>query len=198
MNTVNYSYRSLRKTIGYLGLFLPALLVIGNQGIVESSISYYYYTKMSTVFTGILITFGLVLITYRGTDTTIGVFNENNLTSLGGFFALIVALVPTKFNEEINSFYLYYIHDDIVRGWIHNGSAVLFILMMGIIVLLKFGNAPYYRKTYRILGIFILLGLAFTIFAFIKEHKTGVFFGETFSIVFFGIAWLRRGIPKKN
>ncbi|MCK5104809.1 MAG: hypothetical protein KAR17_18435 [Cyclobacteriaceae bacterium] len=203
METVNHSYRSLRRAIGILGITLPIMLIIGNHGEVGGSISFYYYTKMSTVFTGILITFGLILITYRGTDTTKGITNENVLTNMGGIFALLVALVPTKYGNNIEA--LFYAHNDNIRGWIHNGSAVLFIFFMGLVVMLKFGKARYFRRFYKILGGLVMVGLAFAIFSFIFDRITGqppfkgaIFWGETFALWAFGIAWLRRGIPKKT
>lgn len=202
MQTLNLSYRTLRRAIGYLGIALPILLIIGNQGDVEKSISFYYYTKMSTVFTGILITFGLILYTYHGDDLPGDSISENTLTHLGGFFALMVALVPTRYGDVITS--LFYSHNDAVRGWIHNGSAVLFIFIMGLVVLLKFTKAKYYQSFYRFFGWLVMAGLAFTIYAFayfeindLPLFNGAVFWGESFCLCAFGIAWLKRGIPKK-
>lgn len=194
--TLNHSYRGLRRAIGILGIALPFLLIIGNMGVVERSISFYYYTKMSTVFTGILFTFGLILYTYRGTSVTGETVSENALTNVGGVFALLVALVPTKFGVSPSPD-IFYTHDDSIRGLIHNCSAVLFIFIMGLVVLLKFTKAPYYQSFYRTLGWLVMIGLAFTIYAFVKGMENGaIFWGETFSLCCFGIAWLRRGIPK--
>lgn len=200
MYQVNLSYRSLRRTIGILGIALPILLIIGNMGHVEKSISYYYYTKMSTVFTGVLITFALVLYTYKGSVLENEKVSENTLTHLGGFFALLVALVPTMFGENTSN--LFYSHNDPVRGFIHNGSAVLFIFIMGLVVLLKFSKAKFYRNFYKTTGWLVMLGLAFTIYAFVYTKLNGrqlfngaVFWGESFSLWAFGAAWLRRSIP---
>lgn len=200
---LNHSYRSLRRVIGILGIALPILLIIGNMGIVEKSISYYYYTKMSTVFTGVLITFGLVLITYKGTPESEARISENLLTTIGGFCALLVALVPTRSGGDIIGFV--YFHDELLRGFVHYLSAAVFILFMGLVVLLKFAQAPYFRGLYRILGVIILVGLGFTIYVFLHKYYTGnviftgdIFWGETLSLWAFGIAWLRRGVPKKS
>ena len=94
MNQMNLSYQLLRRAVGILGIALPILLIIGH-GKIERAISFYYYTNMSTVLTGILITFGLVLFTYRGGKVPGEKISENQLTNVAGFFALIVALVPT-------------------------------------------------------------------------------------------------------
>jgi len=191
----SFSYDNLRLAIGILGIALPFLLVAGNGFMLEKSISFFYYTKMSTVFTGILITFGLILYTYRGTDLEGDVISENALTNWGGVFALLVALVPTKFDGTPPD--TFYTHNDPIRGWFHNGSAVLFIFIMGLVVLLKFSKAQHYQGFYKTFGWLVMVGLAFTIYAFARGWENGpVFWGETFSLTCFGIAWIRRGIPK--
>lgn len=199
---INLSYRTLRKTVGILGILLPVFLIAGNSWQVERAISFYYYTKMSTVFTGILISFALVLITYKGTALQNEKVRENTLTHLGGFFALLVALIPTKFGEDITSS-LFYAHNDIIRGMIHDVSALLFIFLMGLVVLLKFSKAKYYQLFYKRMGWLVMLGLAFTIYAYFYKlnnntqlFKGAVFWGESFSLWAFGFAWLRRGVPK--
>ena len=192
MDTSQYSY-PLRRVVGILGVALPLLLIAGN-GAVERSISFYYYTKMSTVFTGILITFGLVLYTYTGgVAKTEQKVNENFMTTVGGIFALLVALVPTRYGADIVA--PYYVHNDSVRGWIHNGSAVLFIFLMGLVVLLKFSRDGHYRKFYLAFGTLVMIGLAFTIYSFVRPpFDHAVFWGESFCLWAFGIAWLRRGV----
>ncbi len=171
MDQVNHSYRSLRRVIGILGIGLPFLLIIGNLAKVEMSISYYYYTKMNTVFTGVLIAFGLILITYRGSSSTKGLFSENMLTNLAGVCALLVALVPTRSEGLIET--VVYAHDQVLRGWIHYVSAALFILLMGMVVLIHFAKAPHFQSLYKALGILVLSGLAFVVFAFVYREKQG-------------------------
>lgn len=199
MENINHSYKALRRAIGILGIALPVFLIIGNHGNIEKSISFFYYTKMSTVFTGVLIAFGLILFTYRGNSYGGSKLSENLLTNLGGLFALLVALIPTK--SSAGDIYSLYSHNDFIRGWIHNGSAVLFIFFMGLIVLLHFGSAPYFKIYYKVLGTVVLLSLAFTIYAFINndpEIPNAIFWGESISLWAFGIAWLLRGVPKGN
>lgn len=193
---MNYSYRTLRKTIGILGITLPIILIVGNQFCIENSISYYYYTKMSTVFTGVLISFALILVTYHGTSTTPSRLSENAMTNLAGVFALLVALVPTEF-KGIGLPNIFYTHSDKFRGGVHTGSAVFFIFLMGLVVLTKFAKAPYYRRFYQITGSFVMVGLVIAVVSFILNIETGIFWGETVALWAFGAAWLRRGVPKK-
>jgi hypothetical protein len=201
MDKINYSYRSLRRAIGILGIALPILLIIGNHGEVEKSISYFYYTKMSAVFTGVLIAFGLVLCTYRGSKLPNEKISENVLTTIAGFCALLVALVPTRSEDGIDG--LFYMHDDLLRGSIHYIAAAVFILLMGLVVLFKFTQAPYYKKFYKVMGIIVLIGWVFAIFAFAFQKLSGnilfkgdIFWGESVSLWAFGFAWLRRGVPQ--
>jgi len=61
------SYRNLRAIIGYVGLTLPAVLLLAGlvDGHIESSLSAYYYTKVGNVFTGALCVIGVFLLAYR-------------------------------------------------------------------------------------------------------------------------------------
>ncbi|NJM93934.1 MAG: hypothetical protein HC842_04040, partial [Cytophagales bacterium] len=82
-----------------MGIALPALLWAINGFRLEPSISHYFYTAASPVFTGVLIAFGLFLFTYRGSPNdqdTARWDSQNRLTNVAGFLALFTALVPTK------------------------------------------------------------------------------------------------------
>ena len=83
------SYRNMRAIIGYVGLTLPAVLLIagGVDGHIESSLSAYYYTKVGNVFTGALCAIGIFLLAYRLTSWAI----DNIATTLAGISALGVA-----------------------------------------------------------------------------------------------------------
>lgn len=83
------SYRNLRAIIGYIGLTLPAVLLLAGviDGHLESSMSAYYYTKVGNVFTGALCVIGVFLVAYRLASVTL----ENAVTTLAGIAALGVA-----------------------------------------------------------------------------------------------------------
>jgi hypothetical protein len=75
---------------------------------------------------------------------------------------------------------------------------------MGLVVLLKFSQDKYYKQFYRIFGILVMMGLVFTIAAYAYHaiqckqlFPSAIFWGEFFSLWAFGIAWLRRGVPRK-
>src|SRR5579863_10334555 len=83
------SYRNLRAITGYVGLTLPAVLLLTGivDGHIESSLSTYYYTKVGNVFTGALCVIGIFLLAYRLTAWAI----DNVATTLAGICALGVA-----------------------------------------------------------------------------------------------------------
>ena len=64
------SYMNLRTLIGVLGMLLPVMCYIWccayNSGEVLDSISMHYYTNFRDVFVGILVSFSVFLITYKG------------------------------------------------------------------------------------------------------------------------------------
>lgn len=64
-NSLVISYLALRKAIGYLGIALPFVVVLGAwllKGLgIQSSISDYYFTDMRDVFVGILFSIGVFL-----------------------------------------------------------------------------------------------------------------------------------------
>ena len=67
------SYLYLRKAVGFLGLALPIVLVLGsvlvsNCDEIQSSISDYYHTLMRDVLVGTLCGIALFLFTYKGYD----------------------------------------------------------------------------------------------------------------------------------
>ncbi len=83
------SYRNMRAIIGYVGLTLPAVLLVAGiiDGHLESSLSAYYYTKVGNFFTGALCVIGVFLLAYRLTSWAV----DNIATTLAGISALGVA-----------------------------------------------------------------------------------------------------------
>ena len=68
-----FTYRRIRRAIGYLGISLPILLVgLSLISFFETSVQYsisdYYYTNLREVFTGTLCAVGLFLICYKGME----------------------------------------------------------------------------------------------------------------------------------
>src|SRR5690606_40395438 len=96
-----YSYRRIRRAIGYLGIFLPIVLVILSfidffKTNVQPSISHYYYTNFREIFTGTLCAVGLFLIRYKGHGNPSIWKNDNLLTNISVVMAIGVAMVLTN------------------------------------------------------------------------------------------------------
>ena len=143
---VNASYRTLRRLLGELGLLLPVILLIGNGFVIEPSISDFFYTRMGTVFTGVLIAFGLFLFTYRGHDKDPKLkewISDNRVTNIAGVLAILTALVPTSFTEGKGRECMHvFCENSATWGTFHLICAAGFLLIMGLIAIFKFTLGP--------------------------------------------------------
>ncbi len=89
------SYLNLRIGLGFVGFFLPIILIIGsfifgNCSQIQPSISHYYYTVMGNYFVGSLCAVAMFLFFYKGYDKT-----DSIVANIAGVCALLVAFFPT-------------------------------------------------------------------------------------------------------
>jgi hypothetical protein len=192
-----YSYMALRKSVGWIGLLLPIVLMLGGSLIFggpvpERSISYYYHTGLRDVFVGALCAVALFLFFYSGYDKW-----DNWAGKLGGFMAIGAAWFPTtRCGPEDWA------------GIVHLVCAILFFLVLASFSLFLFtktekGKKPRGRKRkrnriYIACGIIMLASLA--VIAAFKiwlqdDHPECpvVFWGETTALAAFGVSWLTKG-----
>jgi hypothetical protein len=160
------SYLTLRKTIGWLGMLLPFLLLTGNfilnstglfnsewfvqlhdnyayenEGSFKSSVSHYYYTTVGEIFTGTLVTVALFMICYTGhpkrpQDKGL---SDNAMTNLAGIFALGVVAFPTTsdpLKDNLRSFI-----SSSTIGWIHYAFAASFFIVLAFMSMVNFRRA---------------------------------------------------------
>ena len=208
---INLSYRFLRRLLGQLGLSLPFVLVIGmGNGLqIEPSISDYFYTKMSTVFTGVLIAFGLFLFSYKGhaLDPSQGEkVSDNRITNLAGLFAVAAALIPTHIPDHArNACHVVLCPEDEIWGTIHLICAGAFLLIMGIMAMTKFSihtQKPWMKSYFKFSGGLVIGALLFMlVYLLIDEQQrpfeNGIFWGEFVALMAFGSAWLIKGRIKE-
>jgi len=210
---LNVDYLKLRRYLGILAITLPLILIAGNGWTVEPSISHYYYTNMTVVFTSVLFAFGLVLIAYKGyPKEDYEIISDNIITNLAGILAIIVAVIPTC--GELGMEGVPNWHQSNLYDKIHLISAGLFICLMGLMAFHQFpkeirriekegldplGNeANQIRrriKIYKLCGVMVWLAVAFLIFVRIFKiefYSTDTFWGETVALLFYGIAWLTK------
>jgi hypothetical protein len=95
-NAFVISYLNLRIGLGFVGFFLPIILVAGTWGLadctqLQPSISHYYYTIMGDYFVGSLCAVAMFLFFYKGVDKQDGI-----VANFAAIFALLVAFFPTN------------------------------------------------------------------------------------------------------
>lgn len=204
------NYRRVRLLIGTLGMLLPVILPIfhgyvnsftgGEYEVWLRSISHYNYSYASVIFTGVLMSFGLLLMSYKGyPDGTFWV-RDDTVTSLSGALAIVVALIPTLYDNTLMS--TPNAHDKNYLSLIHLISAGAFLILLGVMSAHKFtmgrSQDVYHvrrRRAYRTLGyttILSILTLA-VLFALKLTNGNTVFIFEAIALFAFGFAWLLKG-----
>ena len=189
-----HSYIALRKTVGWIGILLPFVLILGNEvifkGDFHSSISYYYYTGMRNVFVGSLCAVGMFLFFYAGYDKL-----DDWAGNLAGFFAIGIAFLPTS----------EYGLDTV--GILHFVCATIFFLILALMSIFLFtktdkeeeSEAPKKSRNliYKICGYAIIgcLAAILVYVMFFQEKKVTslVFWAETIALLAFGFSWLTKG-----
>ena len=130
------SPQTLRKAAGWLGVLLPAAMIMGNSlfrqcDVVQSSISHYYYTVTGHWLVGILCAVAMFLVSYKGYT-----LEDNIATSIAGFSAVLIAFFPTSTEKNVpvqitmNNCVLFRLPENAVRNAIHYVSAALFFLTL--------------------------------------------------------------------
>ncbi|WP_420315674.1 hypothetical protein [Ekhidna sp.] len=195
---LNVSYRSLRRLIGVLGVLLPWLLMVRAWDI-EPSISHYYYTVSSPIFTGILIAFGLLLLTYQGYEKSSGEkVSDNTITNVAGFFALVTAILPTSCHGGQSHPFC---HFDSTLNTIHLLSAGTFLILVGAMSYFKFPLGGTKKAFYKTMGLIVWASIVLMLIYFAFEDSIGdkfpqgVLVGEIIGVTAFGISWLVKGKP---
>jgi heme A synthase len=157
------SYHRMRQTIGWLGLLLPFILIIGNYIVNEfqllnnehlimtqcntytaghsfkPSISHYYYTTVGELFTGTLWAVALFMFSYRGypqRDEEI-IPSDSFMTNLAGICALGVAIFPTSSDYCLTDNVRNYISSETI-GSVHYIFAGFFFITLALISIFNF------------------------------------------------------------
>lgn len=191
------SYLALRKSVGFIGISLPFILMLGvslifEDDLLQESISHYYYTGMRNVFVGALCAVALFMFFYSGFD-----WRDDWLGNAAGLFALGVAWFPTTQSGPTDLF-----------GVLHYISAIALFICFALFSLLLFTlkkeNVPptpqkiKRNHIYRTCGVLIVLGiLAMAVYStFIEDYlyiPRFIFWGETVVLIAFGISWFVKG-----
>jgi len=205
-----FTYRRIRRAIGYLGISLPLLLVGLSlisffQTPVQPSISHYYYTNLREIFTGTLCAVGLFLICYKGHKNPLIWKNDNLLTNIAGIMALGVALIPTNPDDFKAKIYTLIPSSEKWLGYLHYGFAAIFFLILALLAINVFTigqqnetRAPKSilneNNIYRVCGYLILIAVILVpVAGRLKWFPYSTLVFEAVALFAFGIAWLIKG-----
>ncbi|RPH29579.1 MAG: hypothetical protein EHM93_17065 [Bacteroidales bacterium] len=200
------SYKALRRLIGFLGMLLPIILILGGwlfaKDPIQQSISLYYYSNMRDFLVGTLFVVALFLMTYKGTFTI-----DNIVATITGIAGLCVAIFPC-FNElyETQRVGIFQMYPD-KSNIIHLTFASIFFILLAINSIFLFtrkssGDKPQKlirNKIYIICGIIILacfLGLIICMLTLSQEQKFNtkiILILEAIALWAFGVSWLVKG-----
>lgn len=209
-NHLCMSYKSMRRILGILGVTFPFLLIIGTQlGVltpVLDSISTYYFSSALGIFIGVLSSYALFLISYKGYN-----FWDDLICNISGVSVLFVIFFPALEASRATFPHLVNFLSPAATLVIHYISAGIFLLSLGAMSLFFFtksdkkksewGKAKKRRNiVYIVCGAFIffdtlLMGIYQIIPAFRSWGDTWscFFWLESFAIIAFGISWLVKG-----
>lgn len=198
---------SVRQAIGYLGIFMPAILMIGSIVIgqcpqLQDSISHYYFTIMGNVLVATLCGFSVFLFMYKGYTRW-----DNIVTSFAAVCALGVAMFATSQIDDIECSVVC-LSDVKFRIFTHYISAALFFITLSYISIFLFTKSKGEKTRRKIIRnrIYITCGVLMMVFlVFIVLVKAipwlgiklapykPVFWFEWFALIAFGVSWLVKG-----
>jgi hypothetical protein len=205
-----FTYRRIRRSIGYLGFGLPVVLVLFSlipffETAIQPSISHYYYTNLREIFTGTLCAVGLFLIRYKGNGNEKWWLNDYRLTNYAGVMAFGVALFPTNPIIEKQKIYSLISYSDPWLGRLHYGFAgILFLIFANLAInVFTIGqkkesgtkkSALNENNIYRVCGYSIIVFIILVpILAVTNIMANSTLIMEALSLLCFGIAWLIKG-----
>jgi hypothetical protein len=191
-----YSFRALRKSIGWIGILLPFTLMLGNFLIFHGpiplySISKYYFTGMRDIMVGALSAISLFLFFYKGYNRW-DVWTSN----IAGISALCTAIFPTVPSGPLD-----------LAAIIHFVTASIFFVTLACISFFLFTkknqkstgrnvqkekrNLIYRGCGLVMFGSLIALALFYKFFEDPASHFS--FWTETLALIAFGVSWLVKG-----
>lgn len=191
------SYLTLRKVVGFLGIGLVPVVVLGSLILdhppkIQISVSAYYYTSMRNELEGIICGISMFLLSYHGYTK-----QDSIVSKIAGLFALGIAFFPTSETAQ---------KGDILSILHYLASGVFFAALsyMSIWLFTKSdGNKTEQKKkrnrVYRVCGIVMAVSVLGIPIDSIPAIHEAVFFlkptliFETLALVAFGISWLTKG-----
>lgn len=218
-NALVISFLAVRQTLGWLGLFLPLVLMVyamlpGHR--LENSISDFYYTGMGDVFVGTMCAIGVFLLSYTGYEPLPGEhLSDKWLARIAGAAAVAVALFPVHHPDypfcvgepPVCTQLGFAGHSEVI----HYVSAGVFFVCLALFSLFQFtrgergedGRLHWSAKAtvYVLCGTAILASLVALIPYFLAgpavrataADRHYLFWVETVAVLAFSTSWLTKG-----
>jgi hypothetical protein len=208
-NAFVISYLNLRIGLGFVGFFLPIILVVGTWGLadctqVQPSISHYYYTIMGDYFVGSLCAVAMFLFFYKGVDKQDGI-----VANFAAVFALLVAFFPT--NPSADSICQYISTNKVISvNAVHYSAAGLLFASFAYFCIFLFTKTDPTKemtehkrirnRIYKTCGYIIILCVALiavynfvgNLEAIFAKYKPTLVL-ESIALFAFGISWITKG-----
>ena len=204
------SFLLMRVMVGVIGIALPFALVLidgiwfGGSPFPRSSLSAYYYSGVRELFVGALCATGVFLVAYKVAEVNL----DNTLSLLAGAAALGVALFPTDRPRAVPLTPLQDELGETVVATVHYGSAVVFIVGLGVISFffgLREGARPavpgkrppaFWRAFHWICAGVIAAMLLWVLVTEVFDvgPRESLLIGEAVSVWAFGVSWLWKGL----
>lgn len=213
------SYIIQRRALGVLGLALPFLLFLGSQTVgwtpLKDSLSRYYFTNTRDVFVGVLISYSVFLISYKGYNR-----KDDVICNIAGALALGIAIFPAIRPDDTLTMYYFKFLGNGPSCILHYICALTFFALLGYISFSLFtlsgGKLTVWKKKrnkfYKICGIIIFssilliaitMGVKFFLniihssfystYIRILEKGRPVYILESCALFAFGASWLVKG-----
>jgi hypothetical protein len=210
------SYLLMRALIGFTGLALPVVLIVGDHLLdakaptVHGSLSQYYFTGMRDFLVSGMTAAGGFLITYKLFEKSL----NNVLSITAGLGALGAAFFPTDRLDDATAPFTPLqtrIGPGIVAD-VHFVSAGIFLVSLAVISFffgVQEGRRPRQRPTRRamlsptfwrwfhwICALGVLAGLGIAVLAKRQNMTAGhpILIGEIVALWAFGLSWLLKGL----
>jgi hypothetical protein len=213
------SYLFMRTLIGFIGLTLPIVLIVGDNllnpksPMVRGSLSGYYYTGTRDFFVGGMSAIAVFLVTYKVFERSL----NNLLTVIAGIAAQAVAYFPTARAEDptlppVPLTPLQERLGEATVSRVHFTTAGIFILSLALISFFfglqegrrgrqrvgRMSKLPpgFWRWFHWLMALAIVGAFAFMVVAR-REHMFtthALLIGQIVAIVAFGLSWLAKGL----
>jgi hypothetical protein len=213
------SYLLIRTVVGFIGILLPIVLIIGEafflKGSVQvrGSLSAYYHTSMQDIFVGSLCVTGFLLITYMAGMPRSWDFW---LSLLAGVAVLAVVFLPTwrpgvprgaplcgSNPSPLGCSPIEQAVGEALTARIHAAAAAVFILCLAAISFLfarrekKYNHSDSRKRFHVFCGTAILAAAAWAVIGGALKintwQLTPLYLGEIISVWAFGASWLAKG-----